>query len=117
MNITEVNYYITPTSFVGAKLLNYTMSKINIIISSTVALTFITQCQKPVETEDLIKDAKENTLNSSSIGSGLDGVVTEYFYNFEDQVEAKFFRYRPSILQYDYGSYFSFLRKDPPSMS
>ena len=93
------------------------MSKININILAVVVFTFLVQCQKPVEAEDLVINDKENTLGSPSVGSGLDGLATDYFYNFEDQVEAKFFRYRPSILQYDYGSYFSFLRKDPPSMS
>ena len=82
-----------------------------------MAFNFLIQCQKQVATEDVDSDNKQNTLGSSSVGSGLDGLATEYFYNFEDQVEAKFFRYRPSILQYDYGSYFSFLRKDPPSMN
>ena len=93
------------------------MEKIKYFIFTVFLFIFLTRCEKPVESEDIIsEDGATSTLDNSSVGTGVEGRISDYFYNFEDQVEAKFFRYRPSILQYDYGSYYSFLRKDPPSM-
>ena len=58
-----------------------------------------------------------NTLNQSLGGS--QGAISEYFYNFENDVNATFFRYNPNLMaNYNtYMDYYSLFGEDPTRMS
>ena len=57
-----------------------------------------------------------NTLNKEL--EGAQGAISEYFYNFENDVDAKFFRYNPNLMaNYDtYSDYYSLFNEDPTIM-
>ena len=46
-----------------------------------------------------------NTLSSQSIGNGSSGYVDDYFYDFNDAIDAKFFRYSKSRFGTSYDKY------------
>jgi hypothetical protein len=58
-----------------------------------------------------------NTLNQSL--GGDQGAISEYFYNFENDVNATFFRYNPNLMaNYStYMDYYSLFGEDPTRMS
>ncbi len=58
-----------------------------------------------------------NTLNQNL--SGTQGAITDYFYNFENDVNATFFRYNPNLMaNYDtYLDYYSLFGEDPTHMA
>ena len=58
-----------------------------------------------------------NTLNQSL--GGDQGAISEYFYNFENDVNATFFRYNPNLMaNYNtYMDYYSLFGEDPTRMS
>jgi hypothetical protein len=57
-----------------------------------------------------------NTLNQNL--GGTQGAITDYFYNFENDVNATFFRYNPNLMaNYDtYLDYYSLFGEDPTRM-
>ena len=74
-------------------------------------------CEDPeIDKAELISTSN-NTLGSPSVGNGQTGQVSDYFYNFENDINASFYRFHPSILGYDYEKYYSLFQKDPPAMS
>ena len=75
---------------------------------------------------DFLKDAEEdkekevnhsNTL-SQNLG-GDQGAISEYFYNFENDVEATYFRYNPNLMANyaTYLDYYNLFGEDPTRMS
>ena len=58
-----------------------------------------------------------NSLNNANLG-GKEGSVEDYFYNFENDVTANFFRYSPSLMaNYEsYQDYYSLFNEDPTNM-
>ena len=77
------------------KISIFTFSKKSVAILSILIL--IQNCAEP-ENDDDVADvpAYTNTLVSQSIGNGSTGAVDDYFYNFDDAIDAKFFRYSKS---------------------
>ena len=78
-------------------------------------LVFFWSCEK-VEEEQEVVEINKNTLNQDL--SGKTGHIDEYFYNFNNNVDAKFFRYSPSLMK-NYNSYedfFGLFGYDPPIM-
>ena len=74
-------------------------------------------CEDPeIDKAELISTLN-NTLGSPSVGNGQTGQVSDYFYNFENDINASFYRFHPSILGYDYEKYYGLFQKDPPAMS
>ena len=57
-----------------------------------------------------------NTLNDDLTGS--QGSITDYFYNFEDEIDAKFFRYDPSLMAAfeHYLDYYELSGETPPEL-
>ena len=57
-----------------------------------------------------------NTLNDDLTGS--QGSITDYFYNFEDDIDAKFFRYDPSLMAAfpHYLDYYNLSGETPPEL-
>ena len=69
-------------------------------------LILIQNCAEP-ESDDDVTDAPAytNTLVSQSVGSGNTGAVDDYFYNFDDAIDAKFFKYSKSRFGTSYDKY------------
>ena len=72
---------------------------------------------KVVESSENETQGFTNTLNQSLGGS--QGAISEYFYNFENDVNATFFRYNPNLMaNYNtYMDYYSLFGEDPTRMS
>ena len=67
---------------------------------------------------ELTKSTKSyNTLRNDDLGNKT-GLVEDYFYNFENNVEANFFRFSPSLMaNYEsYSDYYSLFNEDPTTM-
>ena len=85
-----------------------------LVISLFIALFW--SCEKvDEEQEKLILN--KNTLTSDL--SGRTGSINEYFYNFNEDVNAQFFRYSPSLMvNYNsYSDYYNLFGEDPPLMN
>ncbi|MEC9050474.1 MAG: hypothetical protein VYD66_06720, partial [Candidatus Neomarinimicrobiota bacterium] len=67
-------------------------------------------------TQENDNDAFGNTLNGDLTGDH--GSITDYFYNFEDDIDAKFFRYDPSLMAAfpHYLDYFELSGETPPEL-
>ena len=92
-----------------------TKKKLSIIIFGVYCFFYL-GCEDP-EVENLaINSPLLNTLSQPSVGNGQTGQVSDYFYNFENDINANFYRFHPSILGYDYGEYYGLFRQEPPSM-
>lgn len=66
--------------------------------------------------------SKENTALTNTLKGALDGktgAISDYFYNFENDVDAQFFRYNPNLMKnYDkYIDYYTLFGEDPALMS
>ena len=83
-----------------------------------VALSF-SGCDflKDEESEQESAVSFENTLGQNL--GGVQGAVTDYFYNFENDVQANFFRYNPNLMaNYStYMDYYNLFGEDPTRMS
>mgnify|MGYP001158678639 FL=1 len=74
-------------------------------------------CEKPDNsTQENDNDTFGNTLNDDLTGS--QGSITDYFYNFEDDIDAKFFRYDPSLMAAfpHYLDYYELSGETPPEL-
>tara|TARA_B100000575_G_scaffold279586_1_gene268118 strand:+ start:70 stop:2295 length:2226 start_codon:yes stop_codon:yes gene_type:complete len=66
----------------------------------------IQNCAEPEDNDDVSEaPAYTNTLVSQSIGNGSSGAVDDYFYNFDDAIDAKFFKYSKSRFGTSYDKY------------
>ena len=68
--------------------------------------------------EDKEKEASYNNTLNKSLG-GSEGAVSDYFYNFENDVEATYFRYNPNLMANyaTYLDYYNLFGEDPTRMS
>ena len=68
--------------------------------------------------EDKEKEASYNNTLNQSLG-GSEGAVSDYFYNFENDVEATYFRYNPNLMANyaTYLDYYNLFGEDPTRMS
>ena len=85
------------------------ISGFNFLKKSLVMLSIlilIQNCAEP-ESDDVVEvtPSYTNTLLSESIGNGSTGAVDDYFYNFDDAIDAKFFRYSKSRFGTSYDKY------------
>ena len=81
---------------------------------------FLASCdflKEEEETQEQQSEQYTNTLNQSL--GGAEGAITDYFYNFENDVNATFFRYNPNLMaNYNtYLDYYSLFGEDPTRMS
>ena len=92
------------------------ISHISIILTLVI---FASSC-------DFLKDSEEdkeqrasynNTLNQNL--GGNQGAISDYFYNFENDVEATYFRYNPNLMANyaSYLDYYNLFGEDPTRMS
>ena len=80
---------------------------------------FVSACDflKDEETEQEQSINYTNTLGQDL--GGIQGAVADYFYNFESNVDASYFRYNPNLMaNYEsYLDYYNLFGQDPTSMS
>ena len=97
------------------KISIFTFSKNSVAILSILIL--IQNCAEP-ENNDDVDDVPTytNTLASQSIGNGSTGALDDYFYNFDDAIDAKFFRYSKSRFGTSYDKYITSYPYPPDNM-
>ena len=97
------------------KISIFTFSKRSVAILSILIL--VQNCAEP-ENDDDVDDVPTytNTLVSQSIGNGSTGAVDDYFYNFDDAIDAKFFRYSKSRFGTSYDKYITSYPYPPDNM-
>ena len=68
--------------------------------------------------EDKEKEANHSNTLNQNLG-GDQGAISEYFYNFENDVEATYFRYNPNLMANyaTYLDYYNLFGEDPTRMS
>ncbi|MFL3008239.1 MAG: hypothetical protein ACJZ14_02520 [Candidatus Neomarinimicrobiota bacterium] len=92
------------------------MRKQKKILAISLFIAFFWSCEKVDEEQEQLISNK-NTLNSDL--SGATGNINDYFYNFNEDVNAQFFRYSPSLMKNynSYSDYYSLFGEDPPLMN
>ncbi len=73
--------------------------------------------EKEDDSDEVSASSTINTLDADL--NGAQGLISEYFYNFENNINANFFRYNSSeMAQYgSYSDYYTFRNSDPTLMS
>lgn len=82
-----------------------------------VGMSFLLwSCEKPEADEEKLTSFK-NTLHENL--GGIQGPISEYFYNFENELNAEFFRYNPNLMSNygNYTDYYNLFGEDPPKMN
>ena len=87
-----------------------------------VSLAFLAMYQFGCEDPDSnTQDSQEHsggegvsTLSSESVGDGSSGYLDEYFYNFENTINVKFYKYDHVGFQYSYSEYVDFYSGNEP---
>ena len=77
---------------------------------------FIQNCAEPEDNDSVEESAYENTLTSQTVGDGSSGAIDDYFYDFNDAVDAKFFRYSKSRFGTSYDKYITSYPYPPDNM-
>ena len=92
------------------------ISHISIILTLAI---FAPSCDflKDSEEDKKQKASYNNTLNQNL--GGNQGAISDYFYNFENDVEATYFRYNPNLMANyaSYLDYYNLFGEDPTRMS
>jgi len=73
-------------------------------------------CEKPEEIVDTI-DGPVNTTGQSTIGSGATGAVSDYFYDFENDLDVEFYHFNQNIISYSYDKYLTLSLEEPPKLT
>ena len=81
---------------------------------------FITSCDFD-NSSDQVADADNGSLNNT-LGdqlTGTQGPLSEYFYNFENDVNATYFRFNPNLISNykSYSDYYNIFGSDPTTMT
>jgi hypothetical protein len=96
------------------------LDKMKLITTLAVLSIFfiVTSCEEVLEetTEDI---SLENTLGESQIGNGTTGDVSDYFYNFGEDLSAEFYRFTRSNnrISFTYNEYISLYGNVPPVLT
>ena len=78
-------------------------------------ILFYISCEEPEKKqEDVV--VLNNTLEDADLG-GKTGYISEYFYNFDDNVDVDFYRFTSSYFTFDFEQYLNLLQKEPVILS
>ena len=103
-----------------AELVIKLMKKQILHITLVVGIALLINACDFLKDEDSEQEQAANFTNTldQNLG-GTQGAVGDYFYNFENDVDASFFRYNPNLMaNYDtYLDYYSLFGEDPTRMS
>ena len=93
------------------------MRKQKKILAISLFTAFFWSCENVDDEQDVLI-LNKNTLNSDLPGATT-GHINDYFYNFNEDVNAQFFRYNPSLMKnYNtYSDYYNLFGEDPPLMN
>ena len=72
------------------------MFDFKIISILTIIIFLFIGCEEPTNTTDSDSSERKNTLNDSSLGSHA-APIKDYFYNFDEEIEARFLYYNAYI--------------------
>ena len=86
------------------------------IVGLFLITIFIQNCAEPEDNESVKESAYENTLTNQTVGDGSYGAIDDYFYDFNDAVDAKFFRYSKSRFGTSYDKYITSYPYPPDNM-
>lgn len=95
---------------------------LNLIQKYTIQITFgfilllAFGCQKPEDVETL-EQGLTNTTGETSIGSGATGNVSDYFYDFENDIDVEFYHFNQNIFNYSYDKYLTLSLEEPPKLT
>ncbi len=89
---------------------------VKILILFSISL-FFHNCEEPENVVITNEEDYNSTLNMSSVGNGSTGQVQDYFYDFDDAIDASFFMYNRTRFNYSYDQYLSIYTYEPPQMS
>ena len=93
--------------------------QISHIIPTFFLLIMLSSCDflKETDEDNNTESSYNNTLSQSLTGS--QGAVSEYFYNFENDVDATYFRYNPNLMANyaTYLDYYNLFGEDPTRMN
>ena len=70
-----------------------------------VTLVLVQNCTQPENDDNVEITNYQNTLAYQSVGDGSSGSIDEYFYDFNDAIDAKFFKYSKSRFGTTYDKY------------
>ena len=95
-------------------LVKKTFKKILILFSFSLIFQ---HCEEPEDAVNTNEEVYNTTLNLTSVGNGSTGQVQNYFYDFDDAIDASFFMYGRTRFDYSYDQYLSIYTYEPPQMS
>ena len=76
-------------------------------LASLIVVIILQNCEEPKSNEDSELKTYRNTLQSQSIGDGSTGSTDDYFYNFDNTYDAKYFKYSKSKFSTSYDKFLS----------
>ncbi len=76
-----------------------------------LSLAFITGCEEEVDGNN--PNNPENTLGENNIGNGSEGYISDYFYNFNHQIQAEYFRIDQNNFDLNHSEYLSLYSYEP----
>ena len=86
-------------------------------VASFSVLVLFQSCAEPENENKSDDKSLTNTLNSQSVGNGSSGLIEDYFYNFDDAINASFFRYGKSRFNTSYDKYITSYPYPPDNLN
>ncbi|MBE76334.1 MAG: hypothetical protein CMG41_01150 [Candidatus Marinimicrobia bacterium] len=86
-------------------------------VASFSGLILFSSCEEPENENKSNNKSLTNTLNSQSVGDGSSGLIEDYFYNFDDAIDASFFRYGKSRFNTSYDKYITLYPYPPDNLN
>ena len=86
-------------------------------VASFSGLILFSSCEEPENENKSNNKSLTNTLNSQSVGDGSSGLIEDYFYNFDDAIDASFFRYGKSRFNTSYDKYITSYPYPPDNLN
>ncbi|MFQ6614175.1 MAG: hypothetical protein ACE5D1_04955 [Fidelibacterota bacterium] len=90
-----------------------TWKYVRLAILLPVTALFITNCEKPTGSDSSADSGYLNTLNDNSVGNGTEGPVHDYFYDFNSDVKAEFYRFGNTRFDFSYAEYLALFNNEP----
>jgi len=75
----------------------------------------IISCEEPDKTNQVVEEELANTLETADLG-GRTGYISDYFYDFDSNINVDFYRFSSSYFTFDYDQYLNLLQVTPPNL-
>ena len=80
------------------------------------SLFMIISCEEPDKTNQVVEEELANTLETADLG-GRTGYISDYFYDFDSNINVEFYRFSSSYFTFDYDQYLNLLQDTPPNLN